>query len=51
MKVNSEIFFGTENKPHISKLMQHLTEDTERNNAIIKDVSLYSKWSDPVNFN
>lgn len=34
-----EIFFGTENKPHISKLMQHLTEDTERNNAIIKDVS------------
>ena len=29
-----EIFFGTENKPHISKLMQHLTEDKERNNAI-----------------
>lgn len=31
--------FNAEFKSHISKLMQHLTEDTERNNAIIKDVS------------
>lgn len=34
-----EIFFDLENKPHISKLMQHLTDDENRNNTIVFDVS------------
>ena len=34
-----EIFFEAESNPHISKFMQHLIDDEDRNNTIVLDVS------------